>query len=191
MVSNQTKRKHTIQIPNDIKVFYCKISKIMCFAGPTKQSYIKIHDLLSIHFHKQKIEITNTIKISHGLKKQLKITIANTISKITQILIQSISIIYQKLQLIGVGYKAIPVANFESQLLSIKLGYTHFIYVKIPSEIKIVSLKFTKLFLLSHSLQQITLVASQIRSKKKPDPYKGKGILYSNEKISLKEGKKI
>jgi ribosomal protein L6P/L9E len=166
MISNQTKKKHTIQIPNDIKVFYCQMNKIMCFVASGKQSYITIHDLLSIHFHKQKIEITNTINLSHGLKKQLKIIIANTISKITQTLIQLISIIYQKLQLVGVGYKAIPVTNFENQLLSIKLGYTHFIYFKIPSEIKVVSLKFTKLFLVGHSLQQLTHVANQIRLKK-------------------------
>jgi len=191
MINTRTKKKYEIQIPNDVKVFYCKISKIICFVGPMKQNCLKIHDLVGIHFHRKKIEITNTIELSPLLKKQLKTTVINTISNINRILIESTSIIYQKLQLIGIGYKAIYVTGFEKRLLSVKLGYTHFIYFKIPSEIKIVSLKFTKLFLLGHSLQQITSVANQIRSKKKPDPYKGKGVLYSNEKISLKEGKKI
>ena len=49
----------------------------------------------------------------------------------------------------------------------------------------------TKLSVYGHSYQQITSTASQIRLNKIPEPYKGKGILYENEKIKLKEGKKI
>jgi large subunit ribosomal protein L6 len=72
-----------------------------------------------------------------------------------------------------------------------KLGYSHSLYFKIPEQLIIFCLKFTKLFIYGNSYQNVTQIASLIRSYKKPEPYKGKGILYETEKILLKEGKKI
>ena len=91
----------------------------------------------------------------------------------------------------GVGYRAFDVENFENKLLFFKLGYSHPIFFKITNNLRIVSLKFTKLFICGNSYQSIAQTASLIRSYKKPEPYKGKGILYDNEKITIKEGKKV
>jgi large subunit ribosomal protein L6 len=90
-----------------------------------------------------------------------------------------------------VGYRAFDVDNFENKLLLFKLGYSHSIYFKIPIESQIFCLKRTKLFIHGNSYQDITKIAAFIRSYKKPEPYKGKGILYETEKIILKEGKKV
>jgi large subunit ribosomal protein L6 len=106
-------------------------------------------------------------------------------------LIESVALVYQKLKLVGVGYRAFPVENFEGHLLLLKLGYSHPIYFKIPSNLNIFCLKLTKLFLYGSSHQQVTSAASKIRLNKTPEPYKGKGILYYNENIVLKEGKKV
>lgn len=76
-------------------------------------------------------------------------------------------------------------------LLHFKLGYSHFIYFKIPKNLKIFCLKANKLFILGNSYLFVTQIAALIRSYKVPEPYKGKGILYTTEKIALKEGKKI
>ena len=73
----------------------------------------------------------------------------------------------------------------------LKLGYSHDIYLKIPRNLEISSLKFTKLFISGFSYGKITQTAALIQSYKYPEPYKGKGILYENQKIQLKEGKKI
>ena len=62
---------------------------------------------------------------------------------------------------------------------------------KTSKKIKIFCLKTTELFIYGNSYQNVTQTASLIRSYKKPEPYKGKGILYDTEKITLKEGKKI
>ena len=73
-----------------------------------------------------------------------------------------------------------------------KLGYSHLIYFKIPEDINTFCVKFTKLFIFGNvPYQKLTQVTSQLRDCKKPEPYKGKGILYYGETIKLKKGKKI
>ena len=114
-----------------------------------------------------------------------------TISLIKQLVIESAAIIYQKLKFVGVGYRVFLVENFENHLLLLRLGYSHPVYFRIPLKTTISTLKLTKLFLYGYSYQQLTFTASKIRLNKIPEPYKGKGILYENEKIILKEGKKI
>ena len=106
-------------------------------------------------------------------------------------MIEATAVMYQKLKLVGVGYRIFPVENFEDHLLLLKLGYSHSIHFKIPAKISVFCLKLTKLFIYGSSYQQITSTSSKLRLNKVPEPYKGKGILYEHEKILLKEGKKI
>jgi large subunit ribosomal protein L6 len=124
-------------------------------------------------------------------KKKIKSVQRTTVSLIKQLLIEAVALVYRKLKLVGVGYRVFPAENFEGHLLLLKLGYSHPIYFKIPSNLSIFCLKLTKLFLYGSSHQQVTSTASKIRLNKTPEPYKGKGILYDNEKIVLKEGKKV
>ena len=89
------------------------------------------------------------------------------------------------------GYRAFDVEHFENKLFSIKLGYSHPIFFKISKKSKIFCLKKTKLFIYGNFYENITQEAACIRAYKTPEPYKGKGILYETEKITLKEGKKV
>jgi len=79
----------------------------------------------------------------------------------------------------------------NTDVLHLKLGYSHNIYIKVPKTLKIFCLKANKFFIKGDSYTFVTQIAAVIRSYKTPEPYKGKGILYSTEKITLKEGKKI
>ena len=114
-----------------------------------------------------------------------------TTALLKQLILEASITLYKKLKLVGIGYKAFNHENFKDKLLIFKLGYSHFIYFKVPTELKIFCLKSTKLFVYGNSYQEITQTTSIIRSYKKPEPYKGKGILYETEKVLLKEGKKI
>ena len=98
---------------------------------------------------------------------------------------------YKKLELIGVGYKVFPVENNLNSILHFKLGFSHSIFFKLTSETKALCFKATNLYLFGNSFNHVNQLASIIRSYKIPEPYKGKGILYKNEKIKLKEGKKV
>ena len=90
------------------------------------------------------------------------------------------------LQLNGVGYKA----TLKGKTLELLLGYSHPINFPIPEDIKINVSKPTEITISGISKQKVGQIAANIRSYRKPEPYKGKGIKYSDEIIRRKEGKK-
>ena len=92
----------------------------------------------------------------------------------------------KKLELVGTGYKAI--INGKDLVLS--LGYSHDINFAIPESITITVEKNTNVSVTGSSKQLVGQVAAKIKSFRKPEPYKGKGVRYQGEKIYRKEGKK-
>jgi len=92
-------------------------------------------------------------------------------------------------ELVGVGYRA----SNKGQLLELSLGYSHNVTFELPKEIKVTTTAEKganpKVILESHDKQLIGLVASKIRSLRKPEPYKGKGIKFVGEQLRRKAGK--
>ena len=92
-------------------------------------------------------------------------------------------------ELVGVGYRA----SNKGQLLELSLGYSHNVLVELPTEIKVTTLtekgQNPKIILESCDKQLIGMVAAKIRSLRKPEPYKGKGIKFSGEILRRKAGK--
>lgn len=95
----------------------------------------------------------------------------------------------KKMELVGVGYR---VSN-QGNLIEFNLGYTHAIFLQVPAEIKVETKsernKNPYIKLESCDKQLLGLVCAKIRSFRKPEPYKGKGILYVGEQIRRKSGK--
>ena len=115
----------------------------------------------------------------HGLYRSL---IANLVKGVTEG--------YKKeLELVGVGFKA---AN-QGNLLDLALGYSHNIVFEIPKELKVTTTtekgQNPKIFLEGSDKQLIGAVAAKLRSLRKPEPYKGKGVKYSDEIVRRKAGK--
>ena len=97
---------------------------------------------------------------------------------------------YQKvMELVGVGYRA----SNEGQLLELSLGFSHPIYIMLPDEVKVETKmernKNPLIILESSDKQLIGQVCAKIRSLRKPEPYKGKGIRFQGEQIRRKSGK--
>jgi len=184
--------KHIIKIPNDINLIYSSKKKIIILTGPLTKKTLKLYIQLFVIQSKNIIKVSQLpfFKISNNKQKKIKAIQGTTVALIKQLIIETSTILYQKLKFIGVGYRAFSVDDFEKKLLLFKLGYSHFLYFKISTKLKIFCLKMTKLFIYGNSYQNVTQIASLIRSYKKPEPYKSKGILYETEKIILKEGKK-
>jgi large subunit ribosomal protein L6 len=92
-------------------------------------------------------------------------------------------------ELVGVGYKA----SAKDQLLELSLGYSHNIVMELPVEVKVETTaergKNNTIILKSNDKQLIGQVAAKIRSLRKPEPYKGKGIRFAGEEIKKKAGK--
>jgi large subunit ribosomal protein L6 len=86
----------------------------------------------------------------------------------------------------GVGYRA----AVQGKNLVLQLGFSHEVVYPIPPEVKIVCEKPTAVAISGADKQRVGQVAAEIRSFRKPEPYKGKGIKYGNETVRRKEGKK-
>lgn len=95
----------------------------------------------------------------------------------------------KEMELVGVGYR---VSN-QGNIIEFALGYTHSIFLQVPPEIKVETKsernKNPYICLQSADKQLLGLVCAKIRSFRKPEPYKGKGILYVGEQVRRKSGK--
>src|SRR5262249_27673079 len=92
----------------------------------------------------------------------------------------------RKLEINGVGYKA----AVSGKSLQLSLGYSHDVSFPVPAGIAIATPKPTEIVITGIDKRQVGQTAAEIRSLRPPEPYKGKGIKYSNESIFRKEGKK-
>jgi large subunit ribosomal protein L6 len=90
------------------------------------------------------------------------------------------------LEINGVGYRA----AVQGKTLTLQLGYSHEVQFPIPEDVKIVCEKPTSIAISGADKQRVGQVAAVIRSFRKPEPYKGKGIKYETEHVRRKEGKK-
>lgn len=118
-------------------------------------------------------------KALHGLYRSL---VANMVTGVT-------AGFKRDLELVGVGYRA----TVTGQLIDMALGYSHNIILELPKEVKASATaekgQNPKIFLESIDKQLLGQVASKIRSLRKPEPYKGKGVRYSDEIVRRKAGK--
>lgn len=92
----------------------------------------------------------------------------------------------KRLEIRGVGFRA----AVEGKILSLSLGFSHEIKYAIPEGISIVAEKPTLLVISGTDAQKVGQVAAILRSLRKPEPYKGKGVRYEDERVIMKEGKK-
>lgn len=187
-------KKYNIKIAEDIKVLYVSNTSIITLIGPLGQKSLKIKLKIYIDQYKNTIYVSNIPIETYLLNKTklLKSLQGTTISQLKQSLLEVSVVLNKKLELVGVGYKVFlaekPNNNF---LLHFKLGFSHPLFFKINPAIKVFCYKSINLYLFSNSLKDVSQLAARIKAHKFPEPYKGKGILYKNEKIKIKEGKKI
>jgi len=92
----------------------------------------------------------------------------------------------RKLELVGVGFRA----QVQGKSLNLTLGFSHPVNFPIPEGITIETPSQTEILVRGIDRQKVGQVAAEIRDVRPPEPYKGKGVRYANEQITLKEGKK-
>ena len=123
----------------------------------------------------QRIDDSKKAKAQHGLYRML---ISNMVDGVTKGFTR-------KLEIAGVGYRA----ELKNDLLALTLGYSHMIYFKAPDEIKIEVPDQVTVIVSGIDKALVGQVAATIRSFRKPEPYRGKGIKFEGEIIRRKEGK--
>ena len=92
----------------------------------------------------------------------------------------------KKLQLIGVGYRA----QAQGNVLNLSLGFSHPIAYELPEGVTAVTPSQTEIVISGADKQKVGQVAAEVRAYRPPEPYKGKGVRYADEKVVIKETKK-
>lgn len=164
----------TVQVKDDV----------VTVKGPKGELSQEINPDITVEIEGDKIELKRPSDVRehramHGLYRAL---IHN--------MVEGVSNGYKKeMELVGVGYRA----TSKDQVLELALGYSHAIYIKLPKEIKVEAKternKNPLIILESCDKQLLGQVCAKIRSLRKPEPYKGKGIKFVGEIIRRKSGK--
>lgn len=170
--------KQPVPVPNGVTV---KVDgQSISVKGPKGELSRTIHRDMKISLENNEVTVSRPSdedmhKALHGLTRTL---IANMMEGVTKG--------YQKqLEITGVGYKA-EVKPFGLQL---SLGYSHVIEVRAPAGIKLSAPQPTQILVDGADKEVVGRLAAEIRSYRKPEPYKGKGIKYAGEIIRRKAGK--
>lgn len=112
---------------------------------------------------------------------------SGTIRALLANMVKGVSVGFErKLTLVGVGYRA----QAAGDTLNLTLGFSHPVAHKMPEGVKVETPSQTEIVLKGADKQKVGQVAAEIRAYRKPEPYKGKGVRYSDETVILKETKK-
>jgi len=137
------------------------------------------HVLAKLEDGKIAVNPRDQTKVARSCWGMSRTMISNMIKGVTQGYSRS-------LEINGVGYRA----NVQGKILQLNLGYSHDVNYPIPEGIEIKTPKPTEITITGIDKQRVGQVAAEIRDFRGPEPYKGKGIKYSDERIFRKEGKK-
>ena len=170
--------KLIIQIPSDVTIEYSNSEITVKGKFGTLQTMIP--ESLDIIQTEKTVAVklkenTKSVRALHGLYRTL---INNMIIGVAE----QFEIV---LVLSGVGYRA----SLNGQEIILNLGYSHPVVIEIPKTVNVEIVQNTTINLKSCDKELLGLFASNIRSWRRPEPYKGKGILYKNEQIIRKAGK--
>ncbi|CAL4043817.1 50S ribosomal protein L6 [Buchnera aphidicola (Anoecia corni)] len=172
--------KLPIIVPKEVKIVLNY--PIIHITGSFDSLSYKIHRYVNVRY-KSNVLIFNT-KIDDS-KSWAQ---AGTARSIISSMIVGVSVGFvKKLKLSGVGYR---IALSKKNVINMSLGYSHNVEYILPKGVLAESPSTTEIILKSANKQLVGQVASNLRSYRIPEPYKGKGIRYENEKVRIKEAKK-
>lgn len=170
--------KKPVPVPADVKVSVNAGTVVV--EGKKSKLTLDVHpgigvDVKDSFIHVSREGDSSEVKALQGLTRSL---INNMVIGVTQG--------YKKeLSIVGVGYKA----AIAGQKLTLNLGYSHPIVYEIPAGVKVTVTDSTKVAVEGPDKQLVGEVSARIRRFKKPEPYKGKGVRYVDEHITIKPGK--
>lgn len=170
--------KLPIAVPASVKVAF--EGNLMKVSGPQGVLELPLRSEVKVEMADSQIQVTRADdtripKALHGLTRTL---IANMVKGVTEGF-------QKKLDIVGVGYKA----DVQGNILNLALGYSHPVKYELPNGISATVEKQTSITVKGADKQLVGQVAADIRAFRKPEPYKGKGIKYSDEVIRRKAGK--
>ncbi|MFY9987277.1 MAG: 50S ribosomal protein L6 [Chthoniobacterales bacterium] len=173
--------KKSVVLPEKVKVG-CSDSGAVTVEGPKGKLEWTLPQQIKLRIEGQEVLLDRTVesrsvKALHGLSRSL---INNMVTGVSQGFKKS-------LEIQGVGFRA----QVQGSKLNLSLGFSHPIVFQIPDGIKVTVQENTKLLVEGIDRQKVGQAAANIRAYYPPEPYKGKGIRYTDEQVLRKEGKTV
>ena len=171
--------KHPVAVPSGVTVEIA--NRILKAKGKLGELSLKLSDEVEAKLEDGKVVVTPRSETKRAR------TLWGTTRALVNNMVGGVSKGFSKtLEINGVGYRA----QVQGKNLQLQLGYSHDVVYPIPAGVTIKCEKPTQITISGADRQRVGQVAAEIRAYRKPDPYKGKGIKYDNERILRKEGKK-
>ncbi|GJL76627.1 50S ribosomal protein L6 [Nitrosomonas sp.] len=171
--------KNPVTIPANVEVTI-SASKIIV-KGPNGALEQELKSEVHLKQENNAIVVNSTdgSKFSNAMSGTIRSLVANMVKGVS-------AGFEKKLLLVGVGYRA----QLSGNNISLSLGYSHPISYSVPQGINVEIPTQTEIIIKGIDKQQVGQIAAEIRAFRKPEPYKGKGVRYSDETVILKEAKK-
>ena len=173
--------KNPVEIPSGVEVSI--VDGILTAKGKLGEETVPLTDIVDVTMEENKVSVK-----PRDESKQSR-SMWGTTRSLVQNAVTGVSVGFtKKLEIVGVGYRA----QMQGKTLNLQLGYSHDIPYPVPEGITIAleGDRGNVIAVTGPNKQQVGQVASEIRGFRKPEPYKGKGVRYSDEYVLRKEGKK-
>lgn len=171
--------KNPVAVPQGVEVTFAnKTLKVKGKKGELTQA---IHPLVSLSHDNDELKLApnDSSNEANALAGTMRALVNNMVIGVTEGF-------ERKLEMRGVGYRA----KASGKVLDLTVGFSHPVKMEMPVGVEVQTPSQTEIVLSSADKQLVSQVAANIRKIRPPEPYKGKGIRYVGEHISLKEGKK-
>jgi large subunit ribosomal protein L6 len=169
--------KKPIELPAGVEVTINK--QTVSVKGPKGASQMELHEGVTISQEGNLLNLAPKEESGMSMTGTMRTLVANMVTGVSQGF-------EKKLELVGVGYRA----QAQGKVLNLTLGFSHPVNYAVPEGITIETPSQTEIFVKGTDKQQVGQVSAEIRAYRPPEPYKGKGVRYSNEHVIRKEAKK-
>jgi len=171
--------KAPVQIPGgvDVSVDGQKVS----VKGPKGASEMMVHQIVKVSIE------DGALRVAPGDEEKKTVAMAGTMRALLNNLVTGVATGFEKkLELRGVGYRA----QAQGNKVNLTLGFSHPVVHDVPDGIKVETPSQTEIVVSGTDKQLVGQVAADLRSYRPPEPYKGKGVRYADERVVMKEAKK-
>jgi large subunit ribosomal protein L6 len=171
-----------IPVPNGVEVNIDADTHLISVKGPLGTLRQALNPLVKVAREGTELQVSAAdaaVRQSVALSGTFRALIANMVQGVTKGF-------ERRLNLVGTGYRA----QSQGAALNLSLGFSHPVVYTMPEGVKAETPTQTEIVIKGTDRQKVGQVAAEIRAFRPPEPYKGKGVRYSNEKVALKEVKK-
>lgn len=169
--------KNPIKLPKGVEV--TRDGATLRAKGPKGELSMQLHPTVEM--------VQEDSVLSFAPAREDAVAMAGTMRALVNNMIQGVSTGFErKLNLVGVGYRA----QAQGDKLNLQLGFSHPIEFAVPDGITVETPSQTEIIVRGADKQKVGQVAAKIRAYRPPEPYKGKGVRYSDERVVMKEAKK-